>query len=404
MRVSTANTYDIGIAALQRRQGEMSDAQNSLTSGKRVTKASDDPVAAARAERALAGAARVKASERTVEASQTVMIQTESSLGDAGELLQQAREAIVAAGNATYGDPERAALAAKIKTIREQLFKVANRSDGAGTFLFGGQGSTLPPLVDSRPDVSQPIEQTGVRFIGSRGTSTTDSATNLPLGMDGKAVWMSARTGNGVFETRVVSATQGGWIDAGQVTDPNALTGNSYSVVYNAGTGAFDITNTTTGTALAPQPFVAGQAIERDGMAFTISGTPTNGETYQILPSRSTLNVFGTLDKAVADLSAGKAGAGLTQSIGDNLRNMDSVLGKLAAARATSGEALSRIESEASQLATQKLNHQTERANAEDLDMVSAISEFQNKQSGYDAALKSYSLVQRMSLFQYVSV
>ena len=50
-----------------------------------------------------------------------------------------------------------------------------------------------------------------------------------------------------------------------------------------------------------------------------------------------------------------------------------------------------------------KLASQTERSNAEDVDMVHAISDFQNKQSGYDAALKSYAMVQRLSLFQYVN-
>ena len=34
--------------------------------------------------------------------------------------------------------------------------------------------------------------------------------------------------------------------------------------------------------------------------------------------------------------------------------------------------------------------------------MTAAISDFQNKQTGYDAALKTYSLVQQMSLFQYL--
>jgi hypothetical protein len=56
---------------------------------------------------------------------------------------------------------------------------------------------------------------------------------------------------------------------------------------------------------------------------------------------------------------------------------------------------LNRIESETGRLADQKLASQTERSNAEDVDMVHAISEFQNKQSGYDAALKSYAMVQR---------
>ena len=34
--------------------------------------------------------------------------------------------------------------------------------------------------------------------------------------------------------------------------------------------------------------------------------------------------------------------------------------------------------------------------------MVQAISDFQNQQSGYDAALKTYSIVQKMSLFEYL--
>ena len=49
-----------------------------------------------------------------------------------------------------------------------------------------------------------------------------------------------------------------------------------------------------------------------------------------------------------------------------------------------------------------KLDAQQARSAAEDLDMVQAISDFQNRQTGYDAALKTYSIVQRMSLFDYL--
>jgi flagellar hook-associated protein 3 FlgL len=34
--------------------------------------------------------------------------------------------------------------------------------------------------------------------------------------------------------------------------------------------------------------------------------------------------------------------------------------------------------------------------------MVQAVSDFQNKQNSYSAALQSYSMVQRMSLFDYL--
>ncbi|MEO8278756.1 MAG: flagellar hook-associated protein FlgL [Ideonella sp.] len=403
MRVSTANSYDIGVNALQRRQSELAEAQTKLTTGKRVNRASDDPVAAARAERALAGASRVSADERSVEASKSIMVQTESALGDAGELLQQAREILVSAGNASYGVPERKNMAEQLKQIRDQLLKISNRSDGAGTYLFGGQAASEKPFVDTRSQAGSVLEQTGVSYVGAAGSSTTDAGTNLPLALDGSAIWTSTRTGNGVFEARAVSASPGAWIEPGQVVDPSALTGNSYALVFNAATQAFDVTNTSTATVLASQPYAAGNSFQVDGMSLTINGTPNDGESFQIVPSVARLNVFGSLDKAIADLQSGLGSAAMSQSVSDNLRNMDSVMGSLQSARARSGEALSRIDNASNQLASEKLYHQTELAGATDLDMIAALSEFDNKQTGYDAALKSYSMVQRMSLFQYIS-
>jgi flagellar hook-associated protein 3 FlgL len=36
------------------------------------------------------------------------------------------------------------------------------------------------------------------------------------------------------------------------------------------------------------------------------------------------------------------------------------------------------------------------------MDMIKGISDFQNQQTGYDAALKTYAQVQRLSLFNYL--
>ncbi|MDQ2780337.1 MAG: flagellar hook-associated protein 3, partial [Pseudomonadota bacterium] len=58
MRIATAFAYESSINSLQQRQQALVSAQNQLTSGKRVQLASDDPAAAAAAERAMAADAR----------------------------------------------------------------------------------------------------------------------------------------------------------------------------------------------------------------------------------------------------------------------------------------------------------------------------------------------------------
>ncbi|MEO6743989.1 MAG: flagellar hook-associated protein FlgL [Caldimonas sp.] len=397
MRIATANAFDAGIDTLMSRQADLSEAQVQLASGKRVTKASDDPAAAARAEHALAGILRSDTSQRAVDAARTAMSQTETALSDAGDLLQQAREAIIAAGNASYGEPERQSLAEQLKAIRSQLLAVANRSDGAGTYLFAGQGVTQKPFADAPG---------GVQFVATTGQLATERSTALPLSSDGSAAWMSAPTGNGVFETRASTGVTNATIDNGQVVNPALLTGSDYTLQFasSGGTTTYAVMKDGLPTAVTAAPYVSGQSIDVDGMRVSVKGAPANGDQFQIAPSTPTLSVFATLDRAIADLSTpGRTNNQIAQSTADGLRDMDSVMGTMQEARSLVGAMLNRADSETSRLASAKLISQTEQSAAEDLDMVEAISAFQAKQSGYDAALKSYSMVQRLSLFQYLS-
>jgi flagellar hook-associated protein 3 FlgL len=308
IRITTQHAFENSISNLQKRQQEMADAQDRLTSGKRVAVASDDPVAAARAERALAAMVRKEAEQRALEASRNVMQQAESSLGDAGELLQQARELVVNAGNGSYDDTNRQTLAVRLKGLRDQLLAVANRDDGAGSFVFGGQGTKSPPFVDT---------PAGVVYRGAAGQSTVPAGETLPTSMDGTQAWIQAP---------------------------------------NPATGAND------------------------------------------------LSVFDVLDRVIGQIGTpGATGTQIKQDVSNGIRDIDAVSNNLLATRAKAGEVLNRTDMVEGRIAGAKLAAQTERSNAEDLDMVQAVSDFQNRQSGYDAALKSYSLVQRLSLFQYLS-
>ncbi|HJW11946.1 MAG TPA: flagellar hook-associated protein FlgL [Albitalea sp.] len=397
-RISTANSYDAAIDNLSKRQTDLARTQAQMSTGKRVVRPSDDPTAASRAERALASISRVDASKRAVEASQSVMSQTESSLGDAGELLQRARELMVAAGNGSYSDAERKSVAQELRGIREQLLMVANRNDGGDGYLFGGQGSNQPPFLDVPG---------GVQYIGSGGQTQVAGQEELPLTLDGGATWLAARTGNGVFESRVIASTGTAVIDAGGVSNPAALTGSTYSLQFSisgAGVTTYSVLKDGLATAQTNVNYVSGQAISVDGMSVTIKGAPAAGDEFELRPSTSTLSVFDVLDQAVTGLStANRSSTAVAQSNLMNLRNIDQVMSRLQAARSSVGETLNRIDSVNNRLDGLKLQGQADRSNAEDLDMVQAISEFQSKQSGYDAALKSYSMVQRLSLFQYIN-
>jgi flagellar hook-associated protein 3 FlgL len=231
---------------------------------------------------------------------------------------------------------------------------------------------------------------------------------------------LSARSGNGLFETRSVSATPtqaGAWIDAGRVTDPATFFAATsppavadpanldYQITFGAGPGGTTLTVTKDGapTALTNVPYTSGQAIELDGMSFTITGTPTPTDSFELHLASNSQSIFDTLDRAVAELRTPlRSGAAVSQGVQRALVETDGSMNALAGLRSRVGEVLNRVEGIGARIVEQKVTAQSERSNAEDLDMVEAISLFQNRQSGYQAALQAYASVQRMSLFDYL--
>jgi flagellar hook-associated protein 3 FlgL len=394
-RISTSNAYDGALNSLMSRQDNLTETQEQMTSGKRVIKASDDPTSAARAERARALEERTTASQKAVDASSNAMTLTESALGDANELLQQARELIVSAGDASYSDAERASKATAIQAIRNQLLSVANRTDGQGGFVFSGQGAGGAPFVD-KPG--------GVAFQGVGGEINVATDESLPLTLDGGTIWLSANTGNGVFQTRNVNSVNA-WIDSGHVTAPSQITNSTYDIQFSNAGGNTTYSVIKDGTAVSSgNAFSSGQDISVDGMSFAISGAPADGDEFEMTPSTKSLSVFDTLDSAVAQLSqAGRSGPDVQQAVQDSLRNIDQCNSQISSARSFAGSMLQRLDGVKGRLDATELSAQTSRSSAEDLDMVKALSSFNQQQTGYQAALQSYATIQKLSLFQYLN-
>lgn len=398
MRVSTATLYATTIANLQTRQSDLSRSQAQMTSGKRVSQLSDDPTAAAQAERAHIAQQRIASEQRSVEASRSAMTLAESALGQIGDVLHSAREVMVNAGNASYGPGERSALTMQLQQLRGQLLALANQHDGAGAYTFGGQGGNAAPFLDTPG---------GMVYAGTGGQASVSSSEQMPTAVDGQSIWLSARSGNGVYVTSAAPANTGqAWIDAGGVSNPAALTGANYDVVFSvSGGGAmvYDVLKDGLPTAVVGAAYNSGTAITVDGLSFNITGAPAAGDRFSTTPSTASLNPFAALDRATAALQNANATQGQTaQAVSDGLRDLDAVMSHMQSARSGAGAALSRLDSIESRDQDRTLWAKSVQSSAEDLDMVQAVSNFQNQQSGYQAALQTYAMVQRLSLFEYL--
>lgn len=413
-RLGTANMYDNALRNLGARQTNLSNLQENLTSGKRVVRASDDPVSAAQAERALTRLTRIQTEQRALETQRNAVAQAESALGDAISLVQNARELMVNAGSATLTSNDRATIANQLQGLREQLLEVSNRKDTNGLPLLGALGSALAPFLgplSTSPDYL---------FSGQPGQSSS-TGTSIPNMLDGEFAFMFQPQRDGAYNVQVNPATinnnQQLTTTGVKPVDLSLVTGNNYSITFSAvGPGAttgtttatYTITNTTTGVVSAPvvvpdyptdKP-VTISVTGIPGLTFDIKGNPANGDAITLQPTAS---VFSTLDSAIRDIRGAVNSNAATQAVGQALTNVDIGLERLSNMRSYAGELLNRADRITGDQEKRSIQLEGDRSRAEDLDMIKGISDFQNQQVGYEAALKSYAQVQKLSLFNFIS-
>lgn len=411
-RLGTANMYDNALRNLGARQTNLSNLQENLTSGKRVVRASDDPVSAAQAERALNRLARIQTEQRALETQRNAISQGESSLGDAVDLIQQFRQLVVSAGDAAMTPNDRVTVANQLQGLREQLLAVANRKDTNGIPLLSALGSALAPFLgpqNGSPDYT---------FEGLPG-QTASTGVSLPGALDGDSAFMFDPNRDGVYTAGVSAIPVGRQLTTTAITpgDKSLITGDSYTITFSAvgpgattgtSTATYTITNTTTGAVSAPvvvPDYPSDKPVTITvpgipGLSFDIKGNPANGDTITLQPSAS---MFSTLDSAISGIRNSSNNNAAIQAVGQALANIDIGLERVHNMRSYAGELLNRADRITGDQEKRSIQLEGDRSRAEDLDMIKGISDFQNQQVGYEAALKSYAQVQKLSLFNFIS-
>jgi len=169
---STSAFYERSTMDLASLRAEAEKLQASLSSGQRLTRSSDDPVAASRM-RQLSRADSLSTIDTANAARAAGDLQlTDGALATFAEYVTRVKELATQAANGTLTDAQRAGIGQEISAIRDNVIQLANARDSAGGALFGGQSA----------GDAYSVQPGGVaRYDG------TASAADLPLG-DGQSV------------------------------------------------------------------------------------------------------------------------------------------------------------------------------------------------------------------------
>jgi flagellar hook-associated protein 3 FlgL len=200
------------------------------------------------------------------------------------------------------------------------------------------------------------------------------------------------------------------------LTNPALVSGSAYSIsiaavdtttVPGTTTVAYNIVENPNvsgpfnGSVSYPSNSTANIAVTAiPGLSVSITGSPVVGDTIALDPRPS---VFSVMGDAIRDIGNAIDGNAAKQAVGQALHNVDIGMSRISSVRGQAGDLLNRADRISANQEKRSIQVEGDRSRAEDLDMIKGVSDFQNQQTGYQAALQSYAQVQKLSLFNYIS-
>ncbi|MDO6825112.1 flagellar hook-associated protein FlgL [Marinobacter sp. 1_MG-2023] len=402
IRISSQQVFSSGINRLQELNSNLNSTQQQISTGKRVNKPSDDPVAAARILKLDQELSRVSTYERNVDLADNRLSQEENALESSIDILQRIRELTVQAGNGSLSANDRQSISSEIEERLGQLANIGNTRDASGEYIFSGfQGSV---------QAFQQNEEGSYVYQGDEGQRVLeiDDGVTVPISDNGKGIFVNIpAAATGEYTTNV----SGGFISGVSVVneaDLNAAFSGGFPGDISLTVDAAGIIQAqdSQGNALAvtPATYESGEPFVVAGVEATIADiTPGAGDSFTLKPNERQ-SVFGTIENLIAGLESIDKGTpeGLAEYddlIAQSLVNLDNAQESILLKQTELGGRMNAVESTRNFLADSSVYTNEIRSQLQDVDYAEAISNLSFQSFVLQAAQQSFAQVSQLSLF-----
>jgi len=173
MRVTTLMSSRAALRDLNDGMGRLTRLQNQLSSGKQITRPSDDPYGTSRALGLRGELGGLDQYQRNVDDGTGWLNTSDTALSQMSDVLARVRELLVQGGNDTAGPAERGAMADEIDQLAESVKQEADVQYG-GRYIFSGSATDTAPYTLGGAD----------RYQGDAGTITRAIGPQVQLGVN----------------------------------------------------------------------------------------------------------------------------------------------------------------------------------------------------------------------------
>ncbi|MBR9869606.1 MAG: flagellar hook-associated protein 3 [Gammaproteobacteria bacterium] len=408
VRISSQQIFSGGINRMQDINSDLVKTQQQISTGKKVNKPSDDPVAAARILKLDQNLSRVETYQRNADLADNRLKQEESALSSAIDIIQRVRELTVQAGNGSLSANDRKSISSELKERLGQLADVANTRDASGEYIFSGFQGGSPAFVK---------EDGAWTYNGDEGQRVLeiDDGVTVPISDHGKGIFGNVPATVSMKET----TSANGFIAGLSVQNESALQAAFDSVAPNVpndltvsvvnAAGELSITANGGALDLTPTPIPSvGDTFQVAGIEMTVTDAAYDavagtGDSFTI-GINDKQSIFGTIENLIAGLDniskdSPKGNAEYDALISESLANLDNGQESILLKQTEIGGRMNAVESTSAFLEDSALYTKEIRSQLQDVDYAEAISNLSFQSFVLQAAQQSFAQISRLSLF-----
>jgi flagellar hook-associated protein 3 FlgL len=201
LRVNPNTVPDL-LSQIQATRQQEDTATLQLATGSRINRPSDDPAGAAQMVSNRDATTQADSFLRSVNAVSGLLQTTDSTLSSVVTVLQRGISLGVEGASGTLSDPDRAAIAGELTSIRQQMMSLANTSY-QGEFIFSGTANVQPFVADA-------TSPSAVAYQGNSGTNSVAVSQGYSLQVNLPGSQLFTTPGADPFQalTDVINALQ----------------------------------------------------------------------------------------------------------------------------------------------------------------------------------------------------
>ena len=362
MRVADKMAFDQVNRAITRNRSDLDLYQNQAATQKRITKPSDDPVAASQVLGARTEEQSNKQFVKNLNYAKSFLDYSEQSLGDLDNVLVRAKELAISQANDASANPEtRRAVAAEVSQLYAEAIQIANRRLG-DRFIFGGFKTVHPPF-----------DQNG-NYNGDDGEMKVhiDKDTFLSMNMPGSVALLGKGLSSDGLNFRSLA---------------QARTLEQLKTQETKHPADFGQTQDSGGSS---------GSLERAPASLRISDNVAPNESGDETTPRG-VNVFGALKKFQIALMANDR-----DGVQESMDNLDGALQQVIVARSALGSRVTAINNTLNSMQSQLVDDKSTISQLEDADVFHVISQINKAQSALQATLQTSGRLMQKSLMDFV--